>query len=224
MIKEPYEISALIPNIAEKWSRRVSNLDVKNPTHLVHLRKVMEELDVDPTVISDIILRMEGKLLSEIDTESELEQEISTYKQQMTDIEERTAQIQSILDDIESMEKKNKKRFKDIQKFMIRFKLDSRKVDQWIAKIEEKLKYAVVRPDYKKLWLEYQKKVNAATRKVMDAFTETHLEVKRKETVKALSIKAEGITDVLSGLWSKFKDLLVSFKSFNKVAAKQPKV
>ena len=165
-----------------------------------------------------------NNLLLEIETEQELEQEIESYVTLDDKIKIKQAQIQSVLDEIESMSSENTKRFREIDKHMKRFNIENKTVKSWVAKMSEKLKYKVVRPDFKKLWLEALTKVNQATKNVMLSLENTQLELKRKETIKVLSIKQEGVFDSLKSLWNKFKTLISSFKSFSKIANKLPKI
>ena len=77
-----------------------------------------------------------------------------------------------------------------------------------IIKIEEKLKYKRLTPDYKKIFEKLMTKVNSAIQNVMRIVLKEHLEAKAKETEEVLSISEEGIGDV----WNKVKDLFVSIK------------
>jgi hypothetical protein len=165
------------------------------------------------------------EILSEIEDIKELEHEILTYQTNSEIIEKKKKEIQKIVDDIKQMETSNKKKFKDIQKFMIRFAIDKKKVDIWIAQIQNVLKYKVIRPDYKTLWLEYTKKVNTATKRIMANMKDVQLELKKKETVQTLSIgQNEGIISSLKSLWGKFKSLFINLRNFTKVSNKLPKI
>ena len=171
------------------------------------------------------IIQEEIQKLNEIETEKELDKEIVTYQELSTQIKKKRDEIQVILDDIGSMEKENKKRFRELQKFMESFKIDERKVDLWIAKISEMLKYKVLRPDYMTLWKNAITKVNPATRNVLENLERTQLELKAVETKKVLSIEASGnAISILKKLWSNIKSLFTSFKAFNKIANKLPKI
>lgn len=163
-------------------------------------------------------------LKEEIEIEEQLEQEIESYGFMQETIEKEQEQIQKALDKIKKMEKENKKRFKDIEKYMKRFNVDEKKVSKWVAKLEETLKYKTVRPDYKDLWSETMKKVNAATQKVMNELKEAQLDVKRTKTQIRLNIQQEGVGDIIKKLFKKLKDLFSAFSLFNKITKRLPKI
>tara|TARA_Y100000034_G_scaffold89305_1_gene107435 strand:+ start:58 stop:294 length:237 start_codon:yes stop_codon:yes gene_type:complete len=75
------------------------------------------------------------------------------------------------------------------------------------------------------LWKNAITKVNPATRNVLENLERTQLELKAVETKKVLSIEASGnAMSSLKKLWSNIKSLFTSFKTFNKIANKLPKI
>ena len=164
------------------------------------------------------------KMIEKIELDSELESEIKNYTDTQVKIDQERAKIQLALDSIDSMETSNKTRFRDMEKYMKRFSVDQKKVDGWVAKLTESLKYSTPRPDYKKLWLETLTKVNTATKNVMNSLKESQMEFKKTEKQIKLDIQQEGIVDIFKTLFSKPKKLFSSFNLFNKLSNKLPKI
>ena len=130
------------------------------------------------------------------------------YLENSKKIEELTADIQSVLDTIEKLNKENKEVYKSIFNTMKALNITVHNIGGIIIKIEEKLKYKRLTPDYKKIFEKLMTKVNSAIQNVMRIVLKEHLEAKAKETEEVLSISEEGIGDV----WNKVKDLFVSIK------------
>lgn len=159
-----------------------------------------------------------------IEIDSDLDFAIKEYTTMQSKIDEEQQKIQNIIDSISNMEKENKSRFKDIETYMKRFNIDEKRVDSWLAKLEESLKYKVPRPDYKELWLNALDKVNEATKRVMEELKNAQLEFKKSEKEIKLNIKQEGIGDIFKTLFLKIKKLFLSFNLFNRAANKLPKI
>ena len=164
------------------------------------------------------------ELKEEIETDDQLTETIELFGILQEKINEEQAKIQNIVDEISKMEKENKNRFKDVKKYMERFNIDKKKASNWVAKLEEKLKFTRPRPDYKDLWLETMEKVNEATQRVMKKMEENQIELKKTQKELVLNIQKEGITDFFKKVFIKLKGLFSSFSYFNKIIKGLPKI
>ena len=165
------------------------------------------------------------QILNEIESDKELDIQITEYGSNSDELEKLKKSVQETLDKIENIEKTNKKKFSEIQKFMVRFDKSKRIADMWTANLKKTLKFKVVRADYKDLWLTSLTKVNEATKKVMQDLEDTQKRLKSKEMKDVLSIaKTEGVLDSLKGFWTKLKSLVQSFTRYDKVISSLPKI
>ncbi len=162
------------------------------------------------------------QMLNEIQSEEELEKEISNWKALQETINAKQSEIQSILDELKKMNDENSSRFKEVEKFMIRFNIKSKKVNNWIAEIKTELKYKVVRPDYKELWESAMTKVNEATKSVLQNLLNIQKDIKSKEVKNQLTI--EGLGSIVKNLFNNIKNWILSINKFDKVTDNLPKV
>lgn len=164
-------------------------------------------------------------LLEVIQDDVELENEISEYGKLTDEVEKKYKSIQSVLDEIGKIDNEAKTKYKEINKYMERFRKDEVKSGKWVALLEEKLKYKVVRPDYKELWNNALTKVNSATKKVLNELMNIQKEVKSKEMTNVFSItKNESVFSFLKNLWKRFTSLFKSIDVFSKTVNKLPKI
>jgi hypothetical protein len=66
------------------------------------------------------------------------------------------------------MDKSLATRFKKIQTYMESNEISEKKVNDWVARLNTVAKYKRITPDYKQMWSEALKKVNEATRRVLE--------------------------------------------------------
>lgn len=164
------------------------------------------------------------KLIKEIASESDLDFEIEQYFQNQKELETKRKAIENQLTELSAIEKSLKVRVKKIQSYMEDNKIDERKVNNWVAKLKEVAKYKKIQPDYKDLWLEALKKVNEVTRRVMEKLELAQVETKKAATQIELELMEEGIMDILKGMWNKLTSLFSTFKEYNQIASKLPKL
>lgn len=165
-----------------------------------------------------------------IKSDTELKTAIKTYGDRSDELEKKKASIQKKMDEISALEGAQKKEFREIEKFMNRIEKKKAKADKWVAYFEEQLKYQRIALNYKDLYSEALKHVNASTKKLLEDMASTQKELKSKEMVNVLnilkneSIVTEGVWDKLKGLWAKFKSLFKSGKEYEKAVDKLPAI
>ena len=148
---------------------------------------------------------------------------IKTYKGTTDEIKKLYETIQDTLDNIKQMESENRKRFQLVEKSMLRFKISEIKIDKWVAKIENQLKFKVIRSDFKILWETAFSKVNKQTQAILKDIEDTQHELKKKETVNVLTI-GEGIGDKIRHLWNSVVSFVKNIKELDKLANSLPRV
>lgn len=153
-----------------------------------------------------------------------LDQDIETYFTIQKQLQAKRALIQQQLDQLEAMDKSLSTRVKKIQDYMEKNQVSQRRVKQWVARLSTVAKYKRVAPDYKQMWGEALKKVNEATRRVLEQIKIANEQAKRAATKIELQLVEEGIMDIVKNLFSKFVGLFKAFDSYEKVSNSLPQI
>ncbi len=176
--------------------------------------------------LRNIIKEEINNIILEIDNDNELKASILEYKLLEKEISDSQLKIKESLDHIAELQKKYSIIGKSIDKFMKRFKYTKFKADDWVAKLEKKLKYSNPRADYKKLWEVLLTKVNTATRNLATNLKQTQIDTKSVEKKLQLSIEPieEGIKSYLTKLYNSIKNIFSSFTKYTKEVNSLPKI
>ena len=170
------------------------------------------------------MIREEIKIIHEaIESDKDLENEIRTYMNNKKSLDKLKAEYEKVINDITQQQKSLDIMFKEIKKYMERFNISEKIIDNWIAKLEEKLKYKKITPDYKTLWEEAIKKVNAQTKKVLDQLMDANKELKKNEKKLELTIELS-IKDIVKSIYEKIKGWFNSIVNYEKIAKSLPKI
>lgn len=154
---------------------------------------------------------------------SDLKVQIDTYKDL---VEKATAQqdkIQEELDKIGELKKQAEREYKDILNKMKLFDISTVTSKKWVATLEQVAKYSKISPSYKELYNDLLEKVNYTLRKASEEQRRTLMELKKKETKDIVRIQ-EGLGSFLRNLYTSFKSLFSSYKSFAKATADLPDI
>lgn len=169
----------------------------------------------------------ELKLVNEdINNEKELIKEIKNYKKMEAEISEKQKLIEAQTNEIKKLEKANSTAFSNIEKYMTKFNISKQTANDWIAELEEVLKYKVPRPDYRAAYEEALDKLNAQTRKVLEDIVKQQIETKKTMKDLKLSINKvdEGVFDVIKKMFNGLKSLFKNTIFFGKIVDKLPKI
>lgn len=105
---------------------------------------------------------------------------------------------------------------------MDQHKIYQKKVNSWVARLKTVAKYKRVQPDYKQMWTEALKKVNDATRNVLQGISDANVQMKKSATKIQLQLVQQSVMDIIKSIFSKFARLFQSFSVYNKLATKLP--
>jgi 8-oxo-dGTP pyrophosphatase MutT (NUDIX family) len=164
--------------------------------------------------------------INEIESEDELKREISEYQKNSAEIEALQKALETKLKEIADKNKAENNRLKLIIDYMDRFNISKTQADDWVATLENKLKYSRPQPSYKELWEAALSKLNAQTVKVMKQLEHAQVDAKSKETEKKFKIDKlkEGILDNFKNFISKLKGFFNQGKEYIKTVKELPKL
>lgn len=150
-------------------------------------------LDLNETKKKIILGKKEN--LDEIDitpesSQEDLQLELDEIQNKINELDQLKSSIEIILSQIKSGDKEVEKRLKIIEDYMSRYNLKEiiSKSKTWIISLKEKIKYKVVRADYKELFEKVMTKINDSTKRVINDILNAQLEAKKIEKVKYVDI------------------------------------
>lgn len=170
--------------------------------------------------ISELKILIKEIILSEtkprLTSDSELESALTEYKKTKESILKLEKENKLLFDKIKDLNTTEKSLFGDISKYMIRFNKSMIRVDNWVAELQEKLKYTdpAKGVSYKELYLNLKDKINGAMKTQEEAYYQSQLDAARlaKEIkLNISSISEANISTFMSKLYTRIKS------AFNKI-------
>ena len=158
--------------------------------------------------------------IKEVASQDELKQEIATYKQNSSKIEELQKSVEDVLKEIKAKTSEENQRLKLILKYMDDFGVVKVEGDNWVTSLEETAMYKYPSQSYKELWEAALGKLNDATKKVLKQLENEQLSAKAKMKKKELVIKENVLVQILDWL----KGLLNSMKKYKDIVKELPKL
>lgn len=157
-------------------------------------------------------------------SDDELENDIKEYFRLQKQYQTKRALIQQKLDELEALNKSLKDKFEKIQNYMEENNISQKKVKNWVARLVVVIKYKRVSADYKQIWGEALKKVNKATRRVLQQIKIANEQAKRAATKIELQLVEENILDIVKSLYTKFAGLFKALNDYKRVSNSLPKL
>lgn len=204
--KKMTSLSEIVTDILNNQNKRSTHMKIK----VKDLNKLIEQ-------------RVQ-KILTEIESEAELQKEISEMKKNLKEVDELQKSIEKTVAIIKAKSALEKKREDQIIQFMKQMKISSTKADNWLAKLEEVLKYKKITPDYKDLWETALSKFNTVTENALQRMFEEHKAMKAKEMKTVLTIEDFDLTAILTGLWNRFTKIFKGVFDFKKAVDVLPTI
>lgn len=157
-------------------------------------------------------------------SDDQLANDIQSYFRMQKQLQDKRSLIQDQINQIQAMDKSLATRFKKIQTYMESNEISEKKVNDWVARLNTVAKYKRITPDYKQMWSEALKKVNEATRRVLEQIKIANEQTKRAATKIELELVEENVFDVIKSLFTKFVRLFKAFDNYKRVSDSLPRI
>lgn len=180
-------------------------------------------------LIKEIILEAAPKLKSD----EELKAAILEFKKIQKNIQQLEEKNKNIFDQLKQYKSSEKSTISDIQKYMIRFNKSMIIADNWVASLQEELKYSEPSKgiSYKELYLNLKEKINGVMKAQEEALYNAQLDAAR--LAKEVKVKISGVNEakssnIISLLFNKLKSIYSKFfqntLKFEKIIHNLPKI